>query len=133
MTYAWASATNRGLVRDDNEDSVAPRDMGVEHGRFVAGVADGMGGHVGGEIASRLALDTVMDCDGDAAARIEAANHAVVGAVGADPSLYGMGTTLTIGIFDDDGVEIGHVGDSRAYLLRGPDLIQLTADHSLVG
>ncbi|MBU1226775.1 MAG: protein phosphatase 2C domain-containing protein [Actinobacteria bacterium] len=132
MIYIWATATDTGLVRDHNEDSVAPRDMGIETAPFVVGVADGMGGHAGGEIASEIALAAAIDADGDVVARVEVANLAVVEAAAADPSLRGMGTTLTIGRFADDGVEIAHVGDSRAYLLRGRNLEQITTDHSLI-
>jgi protein phosphatase len=132
MIYTWASATSVGLVRDNNEDSVAPGDMGVAIGPFIAGVADGMGGHVGGEIASATALDAAMSADGGAVARAEVANRAVVAKADEEPHLAGMGTTLTLAVFSDDSVDIGHIGDSRAYLLRDGTLIQLTEDHSLV-
>ncbi len=132
MIYTWATATNTGLVRDHNEDSVAPQDMGIETGPFLVGVADGMGGHVGGEVASRLALEAALEHGGDVVDRVQAANRAVAEAAGNDPSLRGMGTTLVLGWFADDAVDIGHVGDSRAYLLRSSDLEQITTDHSLV-
>jgi protein phosphatase len=132
VIFTWASATDTGRVRPHNEDSVAPRDMGVETGPFVVGVADGMGGHVGGEVASRLALDAALASDGGIVERVRAANHAVAEAAEADPGLRGMGTTLTLARFDEDIVAIGHVGDSRAYLLRDGDLRQLTTDHSVV-
>lgn len=132
MIYTWATATNTGLVRNQNEDSVAPQDMGIETGPFLVGVADGMGGHVGGEVASRLALEAALAHRGDVVDRVQAANMAVVDAAAEDSSLQGMGTTLVLGWFEDDAVEIGHVGDSRAYLLRSSDLTQITTDHSLV-
>ena len=132
MIYTWATATNTGLVRNQNEDSVAPQDMGIETGPFLVGVADGMGGHVGGEVASRLALEAALKHRGDVVDRVQAANMAVVDAAAEDPSLQGMGTTLVLGWFVDDAVNIGHVGDSRAYLLRSSDLMQITTDHSLV-
>jgi len=132
MIYSWATATDIGLVRDHNEDSVAPRDMGIETAPFVVGVADGMGGHTGGEVASAIALQAALAADGDVVARVEIANRAVVDAAAGDPELKGMGTTLTLGSFADDAVEIGHVGDSRAYLWRGRYLEQITTDHSLV-
>jgi len=132
MIYTWATATDIGLVRDHNEDSVAPRDMGIETAPFVVGVADGMGGHAGGEIASEVALNAALETDGDVVARVKNANRAVVTAAADDPGLQGMGTTLTLGSFADDAVQIGHVGDSRAYLLRGGSLEQITTDHSLV-
>jgi protein phosphatase len=133
MIYFWASSTDTGRIRDHNEDAVWPADMGAESDGFVAAVADGMGGHVGGEIASEVALQAAVDADGDAVARVRAANRAILRRVRSQPDLAGMGTTLTLGVFDPDGLlEIGHVGDSRAYLLRAGDLSQITRDHSLV-
>jgi protein phosphatase len=92
-----------------------------------------MGGAAGGEIASSTAIATVAAVSGEAALRIEAANLAVIEAAAQRPRLKGMGTTLTLGIFDSDGhLQIGHVGDSRAYLFRGGQLTQVTTDHSFV-
>ena len=133
MSYIWATATHVGRVRSGNEDSVYPEAGGAGDGPFLAVVADGMGGAVGGEVASRLAVEAVVDTDGDPESRVVAANEAIVSAVVADPTLAGMGTTTTLGIFQPDGsVEIGHVGDSRAYRLRAGEMEQLTTDHSLV-
>jgi protein phosphatase len=132
MIYTWATATNTGLVRDHNEDSVAPQDMGIEAGPFLVGVADGMGGHVAGEVASRLAIEAALEHGGDVVDRVQAANMAVIDTAAEDPSLRGMGTTLVLGWFADDAVEFGHVGDSRAYLLRSSNLEQITTDHNLV-
>lgn len=132
MIYTWASATDIGRVRDHNEDSVAPQDMGLETAPFVVGVADGMGGHAGGEVASRIALAAALAAKGDIVDKVRSANRAVIAAAKDDPALLGMGTTLTIGHFAEEAVEIGHVGDSRAYLLRDGHLEQITTDHSLV-
>jgi serine/threonine protein phosphatase PrpC len=138
MTFLWAAATDPGLVRGHNEDSLWPLPEGAEvgHGeaaaQFLAVVADGMGGHVAGEIASRLAVETAVGADGDAVARVRAANEAVVATSLDRPRLAGMGTTMTLAIFSGETVEIGHIGDSRAYLYRQGGLQQLTRDHSLV-
>lgn len=132
MNYSWASATDIGRVRDHNEDAVAPHHEGEGSERLVAGVADGMGGHVGGEVASAVALDAALATGGDVVARVEAANRAVVDAAKADPRLWGMGTTLTLAVIADDTIDIGHIGDSRAYLLHDGGLTQLTDDHSLI-
>ncbi len=140
MTYTWATGTEIGLVRQQNEDSVWPRHedgsgltTGTAEGKFVAAVADGMGGHVGGEVASQIAIDTAADVEGDAVTRVLAANLALIDTVRQRPRLAGMGTTLTVAVFsDDDEVEIGHIGDSRAYLYRSGALSQVTRDHSLV-
>lgn len=133
MSYIWATATHVGRVRTGNEDSVYPEEGGSGDGPLLAVVADGMGGAVAGEIASRLAVDAAVAADGDPETRVTAANTAIVEAVIADPSLGGMGTTATLAMFEEDGtVNIGHVGDSRGYRLRGGELAQITRDHSLV-
>ena len=138
MTFAWAAATHQGRVRDHNEDALWPRpdDQDVARGEaadhFLAAVADGMGGHIGGEVASRLAIEAAVAAGGDAVARVLAANAAVVETARDRPRLTGMGTTLTLAVFAGDLVEIGHIGDSRAYRYREGKLEQLTRDHSLV-
>jgi serine/threonine protein phosphatase PrpC len=137
MNYAWATVSDVGHVREGNEDSVAPLEDGIGNGPLLIVVADGMGGHVGGEIASRLATDAALTpatgADVPVRARVTMANEAVIAAVAADPSLTGMGTTMTLGLFDADGLlHIGHVGDSRLYLFRDGDLKLVTRDHTWV-
>lgn len=133
MNFAWATRTDVGKVRDHNEDSVWPTTDGSTDELLAVAVADGMGGHVGGEIASATALDTAMTVSGEPTMRVLAANVAVVDAARQQPRLAGMGTTLTLALFDPDGdLDIGHVGDSRAYLLRDGTLQQITRDHSYV-
>jgi len=136
MKYSWAVESHVGLVRNGNEDSHAPSNDDASRDPVVVAVADGMGGHVAGEVASRLAIQAATDPKmngADAEDRVRTANDAVVSAITDDPSLTGMGTTLTLGIFGDDGaLSIGHVGDSRAYHLRKGELRRLTADHTLV-
>jgi len=133
MRFEWASRTDVGRMREHNEDSVWPTDDGTSDEVIAVAVADGMGGHAGGEVASSIALETAMTVGGDPAMRVQAANVAVVDAARLRPRLAGMGTTLTLAVLDPDGdLDIGHVGDSRAYLLRGDELTQLTNDHSYV-
>ncbi|NND04198.1 MAG: serine/threonine-protein phosphatase [Acidimicrobiia bacterium] len=134
MNYTIATATHVGRLRDNNEDSVYPVDDSSTPGPVVVAVADGMGGHAAGEVASTLAIEGATSLDqGSAVDRVQAANDAVLGAASNDPSLVGMGTTLTLAIFWPDGrLEIGHVGDSRAYLWRNERLTQLTIDHTFV-
>jgi len=137
MNYVWGTATHVGRVRDGNEDSVFPESSGSSEGPVILMVADGMGGAVAGEIASSIgvevasapgASDSVSPED-----RVLAANKAVADAVEADSSLAGMGTTLTLVRLNEDGtMDLAHVGDSRAYLLRGDVMHQLTTDHTLV-
>ena len=138
MTFLWAAATDVGRVRGHNEDALWPRPgdegraSGEADGEFLAAVADGMGGHIGGEVASRLAIEAAVAAEGAAVERLRAANAAVVGTALDKPRLAGMGTTMTLAIFSPGAVEIGHIGDSRAYLYREGALAQLTRDHSLM-
>lgn len=130
------SATHVGMVRSNNQDSP----LFVPESELY-GVADGMGGHQGGEVASAMAVDLttrhvgVRDMDALVAAAV-AANRAIFERAGSQPELHGMGTTLVaVQLVDGpDGDEIAwiNVGDSRVYLLRDGRLIQLSHDHSLV-
>ncbi len=125
------AATDVGQVRDHNED-----DYLVDDDLGLIAVADGMGGHRGGEVASAAALEALRVAFVAGAPIDEAvvvANDAVHEQSVADPNLRGMGTTLTAGSFDDSGhVVLGHVGDSRAYLARDGSFERVTTDHSLV-
>lgn len=138
MKYVWGSGTDTGKVREHNEDSLYPSESGNSEDTILLMVADGMGGAVAGEIASRLAVEAASELPADEAIdpadRVLAANSAVILATEEDRSLAGMGTTLTLVRLDPDGTAaFAHVGDSRAYLLRGSELTQITTDHSLVG
>ncbi len=137
MNYTWATATDIGHMRDGNEDTITPSEDGAGTGPFIVAVADGMGGHVAGEVASRLAIDAAIIAPVEASVspriRVEAGNDAVLAASADDANLTGMGTTLTLAVFDAEGnVHIAHVGDSRLYLLRDGDLRQITTDHTWV-
>ena len=131
MKFIWAGGAHIGRVRPNNEDAFYPeQDGGAD--RLLAAVADGMGGHAGGEVASRTAVAAAVETEGPPESRVEAANRAVMAAVLADPGLAGMGTTLTLAEFGPGGrLALGHVGDSRAYLLRGGRLDQITTDHNM--
>lgn len=129
-------ATDVGQVRQGNEDNFLVGDS-------VYAVADGMGGHLAGEVASELALEPVSDLDGrvfaDAEEALMSLRQAVVSAnarvarkAADDPQLRGMGTTLTASLVEGRRLHIAHVGDSRAYLLRRGTLEQVTNDHTLV-
>ena len=125
-------ASDLGRQRQGNEDNFF-----VRAPLFV--VADGMGGAQAGEVASEIAVRSFDDelpngSRSEALVRvIEDANKRIHERARANESLHGMGTTTTAAYVDDDEVVIAHVGDSRAYLLRGGELIRLTKDHSLVG
>ena len=134
MKFTIATATHVGRVRDGNEDAVHPTEDETTVGPVIVAVADGMGGHAAGEVASAAAIGAAVTTgDGSAVSRVQAANAAVLAAAAEDAARSGMGTTLTLAIFWPDGrLEIGHVGDSRAYLLRNERLTQLTIDHTFV-
>jgi serine/threonine protein phosphatase PrpC len=123
------SATDIGRVRERNEDSVL-----VSPPLYV--VADGMGGHRGGQVASQVALEAMeglaTEGRGSLADHVRRANRAVWDRSVEDERLSGMGTTLTAAQIDGASALIAHVGDSRAYLLHGGSLQQLTTDHTLV-
>jgi PPM family protein phosphatase len=129
MRIVAGVATDIGKVREGNEDSYL-----VEPPLYA--VADGMGGHRGGEVASHLALETVealfKEGRGDLVEQVKEANRAVFDRGTSDRSVSGMGTTLTAALVDGDGVRLAHVGDSRAYLLRAGSMRMLTEDHTLV-
>ena len=132
-----AGKTDVGLVRDKNEDSLL---VDPQLGLYV--VCDGMGGHVGGQVASQLAVATVADSiaqggeaenEADILVRaIKQANAAVYGKAKSDPELHNMGTTVVAVRRDGDVLHMSHVGDSRIYRLRGGHLEQVTRDHSLI-
>jgi protein phosphatase len=125
------AATDVGRVRDGNEDAYL-----VDDAMGLVAVADGMGGHRAGEVASATALEALraaVSAGRPLRESIEDANAAVYGKSLTDDALRGMGTTLTAGTLAAGGtLLVGHVGDSRAYLLHDGELRQLTTDHSLV-
>lgn len=124
------AATDVGRVRDHNEDGyLVAEDLGL------IAVADGMGGHRGGEVASATALEALRIAFLAGAAiedAVGAANEAVHDQSVADPNLRGMGTTITAGALADVSEDEHAVGDSRAYLVRDGQLQRVTTDHSLV-
>ena len=132
MRYLWATATHKGMVRETNEDSVFPTSSGESADRVVLIVADGMGGHVAGEVASRIAINAAAAAsDLEATDRVAVGNRAIREEVARDPGLEGMGTTMTLLAIEDEIATIGHIGDSRGYLLREGELTQLTDDHTV--
>lgn len=127
-----AGLTDTGLTRATNEDGLL-----MEPPLYA--VADGMGGHRAGEIASRVALEELLASaparlDAKALGRaVRAANRAVIAAAAKSRTRTGMGTTLTAAMVDGASLAVAHVGDSRAYLLHAGRLERLTDDHSMVG
>ena len=134
------SLTDVGKVREINQDYLATK---PEHGLFI--VADGMGGHLAGEKASQGAVEAITraltpealaGADGAMAdliqSAIQEANREIVQASLQDSSMRGMGTTATVAVIVAEKVYVGHIGDSRAYHIRGSEIVQITEDHSVV-
>ena len=126
-----AAVTDPGRTRRHNEDSFV-----IEPPLFA--IADGMGGAQAGEVASRLATAALKEAGANGGGEqriadlIQEANRRVYDRSSSDPNTSGMGTTITVALVEDDRVSFGHVGDSRAYLIRQAQMEQLTEDHSLV-
>jgi PPM family protein phosphatase len=125
------AVTDPGRTRRHNEDAYV-----IEPPLFA--IADGMGGAQAGEVASRLATAALREAGANGGGEqhiadlIQEANRRVYDRSSSDPNTSGMGTTITVALVEDDNVAFGHVGDSRAYLIRDAQMEQLTEDHSLV-
>ncbi|NAZ82426.1 serine/threonine-protein phosphatase, partial [Kineococcus sp. R8] len=135
IALRYAARSDVGLVRSSNQDSGYA-------GPHLLVIADGMGGHAGGDVASSLAVGELSVLDGEShgsddaaehlATALEAANAQLRDRVGVEPELSGMGTTVTAILRAGSRLVLAHIGDSRGYLLRGGVLTQLTRDHSYV-
>jgi serine/threonine protein phosphatase PrpC len=151
FTFDTATLSERGLVRDNNEDSsfmfetsLPVGSRAVSLGIYI--VADGMGGHQAGEIASKMAVQIISATLLERFKASESmtspyllvkeafnkANAEIYARAHASPLLSSMGTTATLGLRLDDRLYLGHIGDSRAYLIRAGKIKQLTEDHSVV-
>ncbi|HEY3008358.1 MAG TPA: PP2C family serine/threonine-protein phosphatase [Micromonosporaceae bacterium] len=136
MVLRIAAVSDRGLSREINEDA-------VHAGDNLIAVADGMGGLPAGEVASEIAIRSLAALEKESAdasgkpievlrAAVERANRQIGEVVDADPSLAGMGTTMTAMLLSGDRIALVHVGDSRAYRFRAGVLTQLTKDDTFV-
>jgi len=134
LTLRYAARSDRGLIRDGNQDSVYA-------GPRLLAVADGMGGMAAGDIASNIVIGAMAPLDedvpGDALVdalrgAVEAANQQLRDTVDANPHLEGMGTTLTAMLFTGSKIGLVHIGDSRAYMLRDNEFAQITKDDTYV-
>jgi len=134
LTLRYAARSDVGLIRTNNEDAVYA-------GPRLLAVADGMGGHAAGDVASAVTIATLAPLDDDEppadllgalAQSIHQANEHLRQMMDADQELDGMGTTLTALLWSGSRLALAHIGDSRAYLLRDGELTQITDDHTLV-
>jgi protein phosphatase len=134
-SFHVAARSDVGMVRSNNEDSAYA-------GPHLLAMADGMGGHAGGDVASSTVVGALVELDGEAVSgaeatdallrRITEANAELGARVRDDPALEGMGTTLIALLRAGDRLVLAHIGDSRAFLARGGEVTQLTRDHSFV-
>lgn len=134
MSSHLAAGTSTGLVRKRNEDSAYA-------GHWLCAVADGLGGHVAGNVASAAVVDALRAFDVDVKSpgqlltvlghAVSAASGHLAAMIGADQSVAGMGTTLTAMLWSGNYAAVANIGDSRAYLLRSGTLKQVTEDHVL--
>ena len=143
MQLEYVALSDMGRLRKNNEDAVQAV---PEHGFVV--LADGMGGHNAGEVASRMAVTLIakelgewLKDNHDASLRelrramavsVDAANRSIFEAANTNADYHGMGTTLVMAVMHQGEMVLGHAGDSRAYLWRDGELKQLTRDHSLL-
>ena len=134
LTLRYAAQSDRGLIRDGNQDSVYA-------GPRLLAVADGMGGMAAGDVASNIVIAAMAPLDEDVPgdALVDALRHAVGTAnqtlrdtVDANPNLEGMGTTLTAVLFSGSKIGMVHIGDSRAYMVRQGEFAQITKDDTYV-
>ncbi|MGG5753939.1 protein phosphatase 2C domain-containing protein [Zafaria sp. Z1313] len=133
LTLRFAAATDVGRIRSNNQDSAYA-------GRYLAVVADGMGGHVGGDVASastvldlvHLDQETTQDIETVLPDEIQTANSILNELVSANPKLSGMGTTVTALLLTGGVFQYAHIGDSRAYRLKNGEFEQISRDHTFV-
>ncbi|MFO7818709.1 MAG: Stp1/IreP family PP2C-type Ser/Thr phosphatase [Halanaerobacter sp.] len=134
MNYGTVSITGR--VRDENEDNYLALNKGKIH---IIAVADGMGGHKAGDVASSTAIKVIENYDfrrndiiSSVRECINLVNNKILAKSNNSSKYQGMGTTLTLGVVQNNYLVVGHIGDSRAYLYHNDSLKQLTNDHSYV-
>ena len=135
IALRYAARSDVGLVRQVNQDSGYA-------GPHLLVVADGMGGHAAGDVASSIAIGEIVGLDGEShgsddaldllAQALHSANSELQQAIGRQPELQGMGTTVTALLRTGNKIAVAHIGDSRAYLLRDGTFTQITHDHSFV-
>jgi len=144
MMYRYCAKSDTGRARSNNEDSVA-----IDEATHTVVLADGMGGYNAGEIASGMATAFIKSelsrwlteaGDGPKTREIrrameicvDNANLSIFNSANSNAQYAGMGTTLVVGVFRDDILLLGHIGDSRCYRMRAGQLVQITKDHSLL-
>ena len=130
----WSARSECGPNRKKNEDTIYPSKSGSSTPPFKAAVCDGLGGHVSGDIASNIAAATLLDDHKNLHELIKNANNRILKFQDDNPESLGMGTTMTaITINEDALMKIGHVGDSRCYVLSDRNLVKVSEDQNVPG
>ena len=134
LKIIWSIRTECGPSRERNEDAVFPRKSGSKDLPFKAAICDGLGGHVKGDVASQIAIDSMDTEENDISKIINNANIKITNYQKDNSDSNGMGTTMTALIINDDGLmQVGHVGDSRCYVLSNRIMVKLTEDQNVPG
>ncbi len=134
LKLIWSVRTECGPEREKNEDSVYPNRSGNKMAPFKAAVCDGLGGHAKGEVASKIATESMDSKENDLITIIENANSKINSYQQKNIDAKGMGTTMTaINIHKDGLMEVAHVGDTRCYVLSNRNIIKITEDQNVPG
>ncbi len=134
LKIIWSVRSECGPNRERNEDSIFPQKSGRKDLPFKAAICDGLGGHVKGEVASKIATDSMDTEENDVFKIINNANNEIAKYQKDNSNSNGMGTTMTALIIDANGLmQVGHVGDSRCYVLSNRIMVKLTEDQNVPG
>ena len=134
LKIIWSVRTDCGPEREKNEDAIYPNSSGSKELPFKAAICDGLGGHAKGEVASKIATKVMESDESNIVKIIEEANTKITEYQKNNSDSKGMGTTMTALIIQDNGLmKVGHVGDSRCYVLTNRNLVKLTEDQNVPG
>ena len=134
LKIIWSVRTECGPEREKNEDALYPISSGNKELPFKAAICDGLGGHAKGEVASKIATKVMEGDENNIVKIIEEANTKITEYQKNNSDSKGMGTTMTALIIQDNGLmKVGHVGDSRCYVLTNRNLVKLTEDQNVPG
>ena len=134
LKITWSVRTECGPERKKNEDSVFPILSGNQYLPFRAAICDGLGGHVDGEVASKIAAESMSGDEDNVSIIINTANKKIVEYQENHSNSGGMGTTMTALIINESGLmQVGHVGDSRCYVLSNRNIVKITDDQNVPG
>ena len=134
LKIIWSVRTECGPEREKNEDAIYPNKSGNKMAPFRAAICDGLGGHAKGEVASKIAADSMSNEEDSLLKIIEDANYKINNYQEKNIEAKGMGTTMTALSINENGLmEVAHVGDSRCYVLSERNIIKITEDQIVPG